>query len=110
MTALFIMTVTSVIVISIMDTETMQYSALRNTMQWDRARYLAEAGTQHALANLEIDFSWRGDVVATEFPAGSGNFYSATATDGVDGAVNVTGMGVAGTVTRRLTTIVKQGG
>ena len=82
MTALFVMTVSSVLVISIMDTETLQYSALRNTLDWDRARYLAEAGLQHALAELEADITWRTGISNTQFPAGSGNLYWATAVDG----------------------------
>src|SRR5687767_7486050 len=110
MTALFVMTVSSVLVISIMDTETLQYSALRNTMDWDRARYLAEAGLQHALAELEADITWRTGISNTQFPAGSGNLYWATAADGANGTVVVTAWGQAGSVTRKLETTVKQGG
>ncbi|MBC7854971.1 MAG: hypothetical protein IAF94_16185 [Pirellulaceae bacterium] len=110
MTALFVMTVSSVLVISIMDTETLQYSALRNTMEWDRARYLAEAGLQHALAELEADITWRTGVANTQFPAGSGNLYWATAANGANGTVVVAAWGQAGSVTRKLETTVKQGG
>src|SRR4051794_38075710 len=110
MTALFVMTVTSVMVISIMDTETMQYTALRNTMDWDRSRYLAEAGLQQALAELEADITWRAGILNTQFPAGSGNLYWATAVDGANGTVVVTAWGQAGNVTRKLETTVKQGG
>ncbi|MGI8982621.1 MAG: pilus assembly PilX family protein [Pirellulaceae bacterium] len=110
MTALFVMTVSSVLVISIMDTETLQYSALRNTMDWDRARYLAEAGLQHALAELEADITWRTGIGNTQFPAGSGNLYWATAANGANGTVVVTAWGQAGNVTRKLETMVKQGG
>lgn len=110
MTALFVMAVTSVLVISIMDTETLQFAALRNTMDWDRARYLAEAGMQHALAELEADITWRSGVSNTEFPAGSGNVYWASAVDGTNGMVVVTAWGQAGNVTRKLETTVKQGG
>ena len=109
-TALFVMAVSSVLVISIMDTETLQYAALRNTMDWDRARYLAEAGLQHALAELEADITWRTGVSSTQFPAGSGNTYWATAVDGTNGTVVVTAWGQAGSVTRKLETTVKQGG
>ena len=110
MTALFVMAVSSVLVISIMDTETLQYAALRNTMDWDRARYLAEAGLQHALAELEVDITWRAGISNTQFPAGSGNVYWATAADGANGTVVVTAWGQAGNVTRKLETTVKQGG
>ena len=110
MTALFIMTVTSVLIISILDTETLQYAALRNTMDWDRSRYLAEAGIQHALAELEADIDWRAGISNTTFPVGSGNVYWATAVDGPNGTVIVTAWGQAGNATRKLETIVKQGG
>ena len=110
MTAIFVMAVSSVLVISIMDTETLQYAALRNTMDWDRARYLAEAGLQHALAELEADITWRTGVASTQFPSGSGNVYWATAVDGSNGTVVVTAWGQAGSVVRKLETTVKQGG
>ena len=110
LTALFVMTVSSVLVISIMDTETLQYSALRNTLDWDRARYLAEAGLQHALAELEADITWRTGISNTQFPAGSGNLYWATAVDGANRTVVVTAWGQAANVTRKLETTVKQGG
>lgn len=110
LTALFVMTATSTIVITMLDTQTLQYAALRNTIDWDRARYLAEAGMQHALAELETDINWRNGILTTEFPAGSGNTYSATATDGTSGDVVITAVGTAGNVVRRLQTTVKQGG
>ncbi len=110
MTAMFVMAVSSVMVISIMDTETLQYAALRNTMDWDRARYLAEAGLQHALAEVEADITWRTGITNTQFPAGSGNIYWASAVDGPNGTVVVTAFGQAGGVTRKLETTVKQGG
>ena len=46
MLAMFVMVVTTTIVIAILDTETLQYSSLLHTMDYDRARYLAEAGVQ----------------------------------------------------------------
>ena len=110
MTALFVMTVTSVLVVSILDTETLQYAALRNTLDWDRARYLAEAGLQNALAELEQNIDWRAGIPATSYPTGSSTSYAATATDGPNGTVIVTSSGTAGNVTRNLQTTVKQGG
>ena len=110
LTALFVMAVTSIIVVAILDTETLQYTALRATMDWDRARYLAEAGVQNCLAQLENDITWRAGVSNTEFPTGSGNVYWATAVDGANGTVIVTAWGRAGSVTRSLQTTVKQGG
>jgi type II secretory pathway component PulK len=110
MLALFVMSVASLLVISILDTQTLQYSALRNTIDYDRARYLAEAGIQHALAFLEQDITWRAGVANVEFPVGSGNRYTATATDGANGTVVIAAVGTAGTFTRRLEVTVKMGG
>lgn len=110
--ALFVMTACSTFVISIVDTETLQYSSLRNTIDWDRARYLAEAGIQHALAELEADITWRTGVANVQCPPGSGNVYSATVTNSPagNGEIMVSATGTAGNVTRRLQTTVKQGG
>jgi type II secretory pathway component PulK len=108
--ALFVMTVSSTLVITMIDTQTLQFSAMRNTIDWDRARYLAEAGVQHALAELEQNIDWRDGIAAVEFPPGSGNTYGASAIDGADGTVIVSAWGTAGNVTRRLQTTVKQGG
>jgi type II secretory pathway component PulK len=110
MLALFVMTVASLLVISIVDTQTLQYSSLRNTVDYDRARYLAEAGLQHALAFLEQDITWRAGLNNEEFPAGSGNTYSVTVTDGADATVTLTATGTAGDFSRRLQVTVKMGG
>ena len=75
MVALFLMVVISTIVVSTLDTTMLQYAANRNTLAWDQARYLAEAGAQHALALLEADNTWRTGIASTQFPAGSGNTY-----------------------------------
>ena len=107
---LFAMTVTSLIVIAILDTQISQYGSLRNTIQYDQARYLAEAGLNHGLSLLESDITWRGAVARTEFPVGSGRYYSATAVDGSDATVVVTGTGEAGAVVRTVQVVVKQGG
>jgi type II secretory pathway component PulK len=115
MLALFVMAVTSMIVITILDTQTLQYSALRNTVEYDRSRYLAEAGIQHALSLLESDFDLSEaaefSIPATEFPAGSGYLYQATISPlQSDGTRLVSGQGTAGTFTRRLEILVKMGG
>jgi hypothetical protein len=104
------MTVCSTLVVSILETESQQYAALRNTIDWDRARYLAEAGIQHALAELEQDIDWRIGAGPIAFPAGSSNSYVVTLADGPGGIVIVTSTGTSGTITRRLETRIKQGG
>lgn len=115
MLALFVMAVASMIVVTILDTQMLQYSSLRNTIDFDRARYLADAGLHHALSVLEQDYD-RSDtggftIPDTEFPLGSGNIYSATV--GIleaDGTRLVTARGTAGSFTRRLEVRVKMGG
>ena len=102
MVAIFLMVVITGIVVSILDTTTLQYAANRNTLAWDKARYMAEAGMQHAMALLEDDPTWRTGITSTEFPSGSGCFYSVTAVDGVGSTIVVTSTGTAGGVTRYL--------
>ena len=115
MLALFVMAVVSMIVVVILDTQTLQYSSLRNSVDFDRARYLAEAGLHHALSTLEQDFDLNDTVgfsiPSTQFPLGSGNTY--TASVGVlqaDGTRVVSSQGTAGQFTRRLEIRVKMGG
>lgn len=115
MLALFVMAVTSMIVITIMDAQTLEYSTLRNTVDYDRARYLAEAGIQHALSMLEVDYDMSDNtgfsISSTQFPSGSGNTYQASVGPvQANGTRVVTGQGTAGTFTRRLQITVKMGG
>lgn len=110
MTALFVMAVTTAVVVGVLDTETLEYAALRNTIEYDRARYLAEAGIAHAMAFLERDITWREGIPSTEYPAGSGETYSATVSDGPDATVIVVATGASGRVTRRLRATIKHGG
>lgn len=115
MLALFVMAVASTIVVAILDTQTLQYSSLRNSIDFDRARYLAEAGLHHALSVLESDFDISEttgfDISATEFPAGSGNTYLATiGALQADGTRLVTAQGTAGQITRKLEIQIKMGG
>lgn len=110
MLALFVMTVVSTLVVSMSNTQMLRYAALRNTRDWDGARYLAEAGLHHALSQLEKDIDWRAGIPATEFPAGSGEMYSANIADGPDGTVVVTAQGSIGTFSRVLRATIKHGG
>lgn len=108
--ALFVMSISSMVVLAVLDSQTSQYSALSNTVAYDEARYLAEAGTAHALALLETDFSWRGTVPRTEFPRNSNRYYSALVEDGSNGTVTVTGTGESSDFIRTVSLVVKQGG
>jgi hypothetical protein len=103
----------SLIVISTLDTQTLQYASLRNTTQYDRARYLAEAALQHSLAFLEQDYSAgdpdRYDIAWTNFPDAN-NQYCADVSAGTNGTLVITGEGRSGQYTRRLMIVIKMGG
>jgi hypothetical protein len=80
---------------------TVYQSALRNTIEYEQALYLANAGVHHAVAELENDLDWRSTVSGGSYPA-SGS-YSATAVNGATaGTVDITSNGVSGAATRRL--------
>lgn len=99
---LFVVGVTSALLVGILNTCTVQYSAVRNSTDYEAALYLAGAAVHHALAELEQDANWMTGIPATEFPAGSGRTYSATIVPGTGSTVIITGIGTAGTTTRRL--------
>ena len=98
---LFVLSLVSVWVVAMFKSATIYQSALRNTIEYEQALYLANAGVHHAVAELEMDVSWRGTVSAGGYPA-SGS-YSATAVEGATGdTVEITSTGVAGGATRTL--------
>ena len=104
---LFVMLISSLILVGMLDTARSQMAAVRNTADYERALYLAGAGVHHALAEIEADVDWRDGVANVEFPSGSGNTYTATAADGEDDTIVVTSVGVAGSVTRKLQVTVE---
>lgn len=108
--AIFVMALATALVVATLEAERMRYIALRNTVDWESARYAAEAGLNQAFAELASDITWRDGIATTEFPAGSGLTYSVTVSDGNNGLVHVTSIGNAGGFTRRLNSTVKQGG
>jgi type II secretory pathway component PulK len=98
---LFILSLVSVWVVNMFQSATVYQSALRNTIEYEQAIYLANAGIHHAMTELEIDLDWRGTATAGSYPA-SGS-YSATAVNGaVAGTVDITSTGVSGGSTRRV--------
>jgi type II secretory pathway component PulK len=98
---LFILSLVSVWVVNMFQSATVYQSALRNTIEYEQAIYLANAGIHHAMAELEIELDWRGTVTAGSYPA-TGS-YSATAVNGaVAGTVDITSTGVSGGSTRRV--------
>ena len=108
--ALLVMAATTMVVVSVLDTQTMQFMALNNTLDYDRARYLAEAGMNHSFSILEQDITFRGTISQADFPPGSGNSYTATVQDGVGGLISITAAGTSGSFTRRVAANIKQGG
>ncbi len=108
--ALLVMMATSMVLISVLDTQTMQYKALNNTLDYDRARYMAEAGLAHSLSILELDITFRGTITQADFPAGSGNGYETVVQDGAGSDIVITATGTAGKFSRRAEVNIKQGG
>ncbi len=83
------------------DSASIYQSALRNTLEYEQALYLANAGVHHVLSELEVSQAWRGTVADGSYPA-SGS-YTATAVNGTQpGTVDVVAVGVCGGATRRL--------
>jgi hypothetical protein len=108
---IFVMSVCFALTVNILDTESLQLSALHNTADYEKAVYLATAAVHDSLRQLEANFSWRTGISSTTFPVGSTSSYSATAvTDpGNASQVIITGTGVSGSITRKLTVTIKQG-
>lgn len=107
---LFVVAATSALLVGVLDTVTTQYSAVRNTTDYDAAQYLAGAAVHHALAEIELNPTWMTGIPSTEYPNGSGRTYSATVAAGAGNTLIVTGMGTAGSTTRRLEATVSIGG
>lgn len=112
MAAIFIMTATTAIVVGILDTEMIQYSSLRNTINYDRARYLAEAGIAHSLAELEHDIEWDQGLTNVQFPNAT-QTYSATITrvqSGDEWFIIVSATGRSEDQVRNLRVVTRYGG
>ena len=97
---LFVMTIASLSVLGVLNSVTSQMAAHRNTLEYEKALYLAGAGVHHAIAELEADPSWTTGIPNT--PSSGSEYYSATLSPQGDGSIIITGVGVAGSVTRRL--------
>ncbi|MCA9262010.1 MAG: hypothetical protein KDA61_22485 [Planctomycetales bacterium] len=97
--ALAVIFVTSLLTVQVLDTTTLDLSAVRNSIDYDRALFLANAGVHAAAAQLEASKGWRGTVAEGTFPADG--TYTATAVGGSQsGTVVVTSQGAAGAVVR----------
>lgn len=98
---LFVISIITFWLVDMLDTETVYQSALRNTIEYEQALYLANAGVHHAVAELEADTAWRSTATAGSYPA-SGSYSATAVTGAVPGTVEITSYGVAGQVTRKL--------
>lgn len=105
--ALFVMALASTSLVGVLGAMTAELTALRNTVDYERALYLAGAGAHHALAELEADSSWTAGISNT--PSSGTQYYSATVTPQGNGTVVITGTGVSGSVTRRVSVTVDFG-
>src|SRR5436853_603938 len=88
---LFIIFIVTLLVVNILDTEMLELSALHNTINYEEALYLANAGVQAAACELENSSNWRGTVSEGSYPAN--DTYTATAVDGSNNTVVITAKG-----------------
>lgn len=96
--SMFIIAFMTLMVINVTDCTTLELSALRNSMDYERALFLANAGVQEVAAQIEADSTWTGTITNGSYPAD--DTYEAIATSGANYTVAVTSVGVAGEVTR----------
>ncbi len=106
---IFAVAITTVVVVSMIDTQTMQMTALRHTLQYEQALYLAGAAVHHTMALVENDsgLSAPFSLGPREFPTGSGNTYEAQVEASGSDLV-ITGSGTSGGITRHLRATITQ--
>ncbi len=95
---IFIIAFMTLMVINVLDTTTLETSALRNSMEYERALFLANAGVHEMAAQLEADSTYRTTITDGAYPAD--DTYEATVVDDGSYRVIVTSKGVAGKTTR----------
>jgi Tfp pilus assembly protein PilX len=102
---IFMIAIVTLMVVNVLDTTTLELSALRNSLDYERALYLCNAGVQEVAAKLEFDNTWRGTISDGAYPAD--NTFEVTAVDGPNSTVNVTSLGVSGDATRTVQAIIE---
>ena len=95
---IFIIAFMTLMVINVLDTTTLETSALRQSMEYERALFLANAGVHEMAAQLEADSTYRTTITDGAYPAN--DTYEASVVDDGSYRVIVTSKGVAGEVTR----------
>ena len=98
--SMFIIAFMTLMVVNVLDSTTLEMAALRNSMDYERALFLANAGVHAAAAQLEADSTWTGTITDGAYPAD--DTYEAVAVSGANYTVTVTSIGVAGEVTRTI--------
>ncbi len=95
------------LLVGVLDTQIGQWSAVRNSIDYERATYLAGAAVNHSLAELEANPTWTTGIATTEFPTGSGYTYAAGVSVLKNGSVIITATGTSGEVVRQLEVTVQ---
>jgi len=105
--SLFIIAFMTLMVVNVLDATTLELSALRNSMDYERALFLAGAGVQEMAAQLVAPDSLRTPITNGAYPAD--DTYEATAvTDPTNVRwVIVTSKGVAGQVERTVVATIE---
>ena len=103
---MFVLSIVTVWMVAMYQSATVYQSALRNTIEYEQALYLANGGVHHALAELENDQAWRGTVTAGSYPA-TGSYSATAVTGAIADTIEITSTGVAGGATRRLLATVQ---
>lgn len=97
---MFIIAFMTLMVVNVLDSTTLQLSAIRNSMDYDRALFLANAGVHEVAAQLEASSTWTGTITNGSYPAD--DTYEAVAVNNGDYTVTVISTGVAGDITRKI--------
>ncbi len=102
----FIAGVTAMLLLGILQTESIQLTAVANTIHYERALLLADAGVHDALARIESTPGWTGTVPITQLPPASGYTYQATVTAVGGGNMLIFATGSSGGITHTQTLTV----
>jgi hypothetical protein len=102
---MFIISFMTLMVVNVLDTTTLEMAVVRNSMDYERALFLANAGVHEVAAQLEANSTWLGTITDGLYPAT--DTYQAVAVSGGSYTVNVTSIGVAGEVTRTVQAVIE---
>lgn len=98
---MFFICVVTLMALNIYTSITLEMSALRNTIDYDRALFLANAGVHQVAAQIEAAPTWTGTITDGSYPAD--DTYTASAVSGSNNTVVVTARGVSGGISRTVT-------